>query len=90
MNHNLARRLLICLAAGFFIVSTFFTIGCAGSRIKVEYEKDDSTEYSEENSEYSETDHKYKHKKGGPPPCTSTRLSGQTPLPVLSILFGLL
>jgi len=68
MNHNLARRLLICLAAGFFIVSTFFTIGCAGSRIKVEYEKDDSTEYSEENSEYSETDHKYKHKKGGPPP----------------------
>jgi len=61
MNRNLARRLFICLAAGFFIISTIFTIGCAGRKIKVEYEKGD-------NSGYSETDHKYKHKKGGPPP----------------------
>jgi len=68
MNHNLVKLLLICLSTLFFIISTIFTIGCAGSKIKVEYEKDDSSEYSEENSKYSETDHKYKHKKGGPPP----------------------
>ena len=37
MNHNLARRFFICLAAGFFIISTIFTIGCAGRKIKVEY-----------------------------------------------------
>jgi hypothetical protein len=61
MNHNLAKRLLICLAACFFVISTMFTIGCAGSKIKVEYEKED-------NSGYSKADHKYKHKKGGPPP----------------------
>ena len=61
MKHIIARRIVLCLAAGFFIISTLFTIGCAGSKIKVEYEKDDS-------SEYSETDHKYKHKKSGPPP----------------------
>ena len=68
MNRNLARRLFICLAACFFIISTIFTIGCAGSRIKVEYEKDDSSEYSEESSEYPETEQNYKRKKGGPPP----------------------
>lgn len=56
-----ARRLVLCLAAGFFIVSTVSTIGCAGSRIKVEYEKDDS-------AEYSEADYKHPNKKGGPPP----------------------
>ena len=61
MNHNLAKRLLIFLAACFFVISTIFTIGCAGSKIKVEYEKED-------NSGYSKADHKYKHKKGGPPP----------------------
>ena len=59
MNHNLAGRLLIFLAAVIFIVSTLFTIGCAGSKIKVEYEKDDKSGYSEA---------KHKHKKGGPPP----------------------
>src|SRR5210317_1907969 len=61
MNHNLARRFFICLAGGFFIISTLFTIGCAGRKIKVEYEKND-------NSGYSEANHKYKHKKSGPPP----------------------
>jgi len=61
MNRNLARRLFICLAAGFFIISTIFTIGCAGSKIKFEYKKDD-------NSKHSKAKHKYKHKKGGPPP----------------------
>jgi len=60
MNRNLARRLFICLAAGFFIISTIFTIGCAGSKIKFEYKKDD-------NSKHSKAKHKYKHKKGGPP-----------------------
>ena len=68
MNHILTKRMVAFLAVVFFIISTVFTIGCAGSKIKVEYEKDDSPEYSEENSEYSETDQKYKHKKGGPPP----------------------
>jgi hypothetical protein len=61
MNSNLARRLFIFLAAGFFIISTISTIGCAGSKLKVEYEKKD-------NSDYSKADHKHKHKKGKPPP----------------------
>ena len=68
MKHIIARRFVLCLAAGFFIISTVSTIGCAGSRINVEYEKDDSSEYSEDNSEYTEADLKHKHKKGGPPP----------------------
>jgi hypothetical protein len=59
MNRNLTQRLLIYLAAVFFIISTLFTIGCAASKVKVEYEK-------ENNSGYSEVNHK--HKKGGPPP----------------------
>jgi hypothetical protein len=63
MNRNLAGRLFICLAAGFFIISTIFTIGCAGSpsKIKVKYENKD-------NSDYSKADHKHKHKEGKPPP----------------------
>ena len=61
MNSNLARRLFIFLAAGFFIISTISTIGCAGGKLKVEYEKKD-------NSDYSKADHKHKHKKGKPPP----------------------
>lgn len=61
MNHNLAGRLLNSLIAGFFIISTLFTIGCASTTIKVEHEKDD-------NSGYSEANHKHKHNKGGPPP----------------------
>jgi len=44
MNSNLARRLFIFLAAGFFIISTISTIGCAGSKLKVEYEKKDNSE----------------------------------------------
>ena len=59
MNRNLTQRLIIYLAAVFFIISTLFTIGCAASKVKVEYEK-------ENNSGYSEVNHK--HKKGGPPP----------------------
>ena len=61
MNYNFTRRLLVCLAAGFFIISTLFTIGCAARKIEVKYEKDN-------NSGYSEANHKHKHKKGGPPP----------------------
>jgi len=61
MNRNLAGRWFICLAAGFFIISTIFTFGCAGSKFKVEYEKKDKAKYSKKN-------HKHKHKKGGPPP----------------------
>jgi len=61
MNYKFAKIFFICLAIGFFIISTLFTIGCASSRIKVAYEKDD-------NSGHSEAGLKHKHKKGGPPP----------------------
>ena len=53
MNDTLAKRLFIGLVIGFFIA------GCTAKRIKVVYEKDG-------NSGYSEVGHK--HKKGGPPP----------------------
>ena len=59
MYCTLAKRLFIGLAIGFFIVSAIFTVGCTARKIKVVYEKDD-------NSGYSEVGHK--HKKGGPPP----------------------
>ncbi len=59
MNCTLARRFFMGLAIGFFTVSVIFTIGCAAKRIKVVYEKDG-------NSGYSEAGHK--HEKGGPPP----------------------
>jgi hypothetical protein len=60
MNRKLAGRLLTCSAAGFFILATFFTVGCVGSKFKVEYEKKDKPHYSKK-------DHKHKHKKGEPP-----------------------
>ena len=59
MNYTLTKRLFICWAIGFFSVSAIFTIGCAAKKIKVVYEKDGNSEYSEEG---------HKHKKGGPPP----------------------
>ena len=58
MNNTLAKRLFIGLATFFFIISTIFTIGCNGSKIKVKHEK-------EGDSGYSKAEHK--HKKGGPP-----------------------
>ena len=58
MNNTLAKRLFIGLATCFFIISTIFTIGCNGSKIKVKHEK-------EGDSGYSKAEHK--HKKGGPP-----------------------
>jgi hypothetical protein len=61
MNRNLAGRWFVCLAAGFFIIASIFTIGCAGSKIKVEYDNKDK-------SGYSKADHKHKHKKHKPPP----------------------
>ena len=60
MNYNFIKRLVICLAIGFFTVSIIFTVGCSAKRVKVVYEKDS-------NSGYSESGHKHKHKKGGPP-----------------------
>ena len=60
MNYNFIKRLTICIAIGFFTVSTIFTIGCAPKRVKVVYEKEGSHGYSKK-------DHKHKHKKGGPP-----------------------
>jgi hypothetical protein len=53
MNCTLVKRLFIGLTIGFFIA------GCTAKRIKVVYEKDG-------NSGYSEVGHK--HKKGGTPP----------------------
>ena len=59
MYCTVAKRLFIGLAIRFFIVSAIFTASCTAKRIKVVYEKD-------ANSGYSEAGHK--HKKGGPPP----------------------
>ena len=60
MKSILAERLVVLLTCGFFIALSILTSGCAGSRVQVEYEKDDSSEYSEPHD-------KPKHKKGGPP-----------------------
>jgi len=60
MNRKLAKRWVTCLAVSFFILATFFTIGCAGSKFKVQYEKKDK-------SHHAKPDHKHKPKKGGPP-----------------------
>lgn len=59
MNYTLAKRLFMGLAIGFFAVAAIFTGGCAPKKIKVVYENDD-------NSGYSEVGHK--HREGGPPP----------------------
>jgi hypothetical protein len=59
MNYTLAKRMFIGLIIGFFIVSAIFTVGCTARKIKVVYEKDSNSGYSEVG---------YKHKKGGPPP----------------------
>lgn len=58
MNTSLSRKLLVSLAAGFFIVSAIFTAGCSAKKIKLVYEKND-------NSGYSEAGHQ--DKKNGPP-----------------------
>jgi len=60
MNRKSAGRLLAFSAAVFFILATFFTNGCAGNKLKVEYEKKDKPGYSK-------ADHKHKPRKGGPP-----------------------
>jgi len=60
MNYNFIKRLIIGFAICFFTVSVILTTGCAPKRIKVVYEKDG-------NSGYSEVGHKHKHKKKGPP-----------------------
>ncbi len=59
MSYNLIKRLFIGLTIGFFIVSAIFTVGCTARKIKVVYEKDGKSGYSEVG---------YKHKKEGPPP----------------------
>ena len=60
MNDNFAKRLFTGLVVGFFIVSTFFLVGCAPKRVKVVYEKD-------RNSGHPEVGYKHEHKKKGPP-----------------------
>ena len=60
MNYNFIKRLVCCLAIGFFTVSVMFAVGCAPKRVVVGYESDGNHGYS---------DHGHKHKKkGGPPP----------------------
>ena len=58
MTDNFAKRLFAGLVIGFFIASTIFIVGCAPKKIKVIYEKDGNSGYSEAG---------YKHKKKGPP-----------------------
>ena len=58
MNYTWSKKLLVGLAAGFFTVSAIFTVGCSAKKIKLVYEKDG-------NSGYSEAGHT--HKKNGPP-----------------------
>jgi hypothetical protein len=60
MNYYLAKSSFVGLAVGFFIVSTMLLVSCAPKRVKVVYEKD-------KNSEYSQVNHKHKYKKKGPP-----------------------
>ena len=60
MKNNYAKRLFIGLVVGFFLGSTIIFIGCAPKKVKVVYENDG-------NFEHSETGHKHKHKKKGPP-----------------------
>ena len=60
MNDNFAKRFFTGSAVVFFAVSTIFLASCAPKRVKVVYEKNG-------NSEYSEVGHKHKHKKKGPP-----------------------
>lgn len=60
MNRKLAVRMLACAVTGCFIFATFFTIGCAGSKFKVQYENKDR-------SHHPKAVHKQKPKKGGPP-----------------------
>lgn len=60
MNSNFIKRLIICFAIGFFTFSVIFAAGCVPKRVKVVYEKDG-------NSGYSEVGYKHKHKKKGPP-----------------------
>jgi hypothetical protein len=61
MNYNFIKRFVICFTIGFFTVSIIFTTGCAPKKVVVGYGNDGNHGYSEEG-------HKYKHKKGGPPP----------------------
>jgi hypothetical protein len=60
MNRTVAKKLLIGLAACFFVISTILTFGCAGTKIKAKYERKDD-------SGYSKAEHKHRHKKDGPP-----------------------
>ena len=60
MKNNYAKRLFAGMAVGFFIAATVFFSGCAPKKVRVVYEKDGD-------AKYSETGHKHKHRKNGPP-----------------------
>ncbi len=60
MSSILTGKLILRLTLSFFFISSTLIFGCAGTEIKAKYEK-------KENSGYSKTGHKHKHKKGGPP-----------------------
>ncbi|MBW2442006.1 MAG: hypothetical protein JRH12_16120 [Deltaproteobacteria bacterium] len=60
MQPTLTKGMISFIAVGFFFTLIFFASGCAGNRIQVGYDNDDSYESSQENSEH-------KPQKGGPP-----------------------
>ena len=60
MDDHFTNRFLTGLTVGFLIFSIMFLVSCAPKKVKVVYEKDG-------NSEYSEVNHKHKHKKKEPP-----------------------
>ncbi|MGD8273488.1 MAG: hypothetical protein PVH94_09300 [Desulfobacterales bacterium] len=59
MNNNLAKIFFIGLTIVFFSFAATFITGCSAKKIKVVYEEDNNSGYSEVEP---------KHKKGGPPP----------------------
>ena len=60
MNFNFIKKLVSCFVTGFFTASIIFAVGCAPKQVRVVYEKD-------ANSKYSEVGHKHKHRSKGPP-----------------------
>ena len=58
MNYKIIKKWLLGLAVGFFSASLIFTAGCAPKKIKVVYDQEGDSGYSEES---------HRHKKGGPP-----------------------
>ena len=58
VKYTLSKKLFISLATGFFIFAFIFTAGCSAKKVKLVFEKNSSSGYSEAG---------HKHKKKGPP-----------------------